>query len=223
MNLLDVFNENEKLRSEWAEDLNTEHPSTLQRGSHKKVWWRCDKGHEWQAMVYARTQNGTSCPYCSGRNAIPGETDLITKYPDIARQWDYEKNGDLDPRNVTAGSNKKVWWRCDKGHSWQVMVNSRTQSGSGCPYCSGYMAIPGENDLVTLRPDIANQWDYENNIDITPQNVTVGSKRKVWWRCAKGHSWQAVVFVRTTIGTGCPVCAGKGRGAKSSTKIFRRN
>ena len=25
-------------------------------------------------------------------------------------EWDYEKNGSLTPKNVTAGSIKKVWW-----------------------------------------------------------------------------------------------------------------
>ncbi len=33
--------------------------------SGKKVWWICDKGHEWEAFVRARN-HGTGCPYCSG-------------------------------------------------------------------------------------------------------------------------------------------------------------
>ena len=218
MNLLDFFIENEKLRSEWAEDLNTEDPSKLQRNSREKVWWRCEKGHSWQTQVISRTMNGSSCPYCSGRKAIPGETDLATKHPDIARQWDYEKNGDLDPQNITPGSAKKVWWSCEKGHSWQAMVYSRATGGNGCPYCSGYNVIPGKTDLATLRPDIARQWDYEKNLDIVPQNVAVRSRRKVWWRCEKGHSWQVEVYIRTHNGRGCPVCSGEGRGAKKLHK-----
>ena len=208
MNLLDFFIENEKLRSEWAEDLNTEDPSKLLRSSNKKVWWRCEKGHSWQTQVISRTMNGSGCPYCSGRKAIPGETDLATKYPDIARQWDYEKNGGIDPQNVTAGSTKKAWWRCEKGHSWQVTVNNRTKSGSDCPYCVGKRAIPGETDLVTKHPDIASQWDYEKNGDLDPQNVTAGSHKKVWWRCEKGHSWQTMVYSRAAGGNGCPYCSG---------------
>lgn len=137
MTLQDFFSENAKLSAEWAADLNTDLPSDLLPSSHKKVWWRCEKGHEWQAMVFSRTQNGTNCPYCSGHKVIPGETDLISLRPDIAKQWDYEQNCDVDPQSVTAFSHKKVWWRCEKGHSWQAMVFSRTRNGTGCPVCAG--------------------------------------------------------------------------------------
>ena len=42
-----------------------------------------------------------------------------------------------------------------------------------------------------------------------PRTVTYGSKRRVWWKCAHGHEWQAAVYTRTGAGTGCPVCGGK--------------
>ena len=45
--------------------------------SHKKVWWKCSKGHEWQAVVASRNR-GSGCPYCSGRKAISGINDLET-------------------------------------------------------------------------------------------------------------------------------------------------
>jgi hypothetical protein len=34
--------------------------------SHKKVWWRCSKGHEWQTTIADRS-SGTGCPYCAGK------------------------------------------------------------------------------------------------------------------------------------------------------------
>ena len=33
---------------------------------------------------------------------VVGKNDLETLYPDIAREWDYEKNGDLTPGKVSA-------------------------------------------------------------------------------------------------------------------------
>lgn len=32
--------------------------------SHKKVWWVCNRGHEWQALFSSRTHLGTGCPFC---------------------------------------------------------------------------------------------------------------------------------------------------------------
>jgi len=42
----------------------------------------------------------------------------------------------LTPEGVVAGSNKKVWWLCDKGHEWCATIHNRS-AGSGCPHCSG--------------------------------------------------------------------------------------
>lgn len=73
--------------------------------------------------------------YCSGLLAIPGENDLTTLFPDIAAQWNREKNGDKVPEQFLPMSACKVWWKCQKGHEWKSAISSRT-AGSGCPYCS---------------------------------------------------------------------------------------
>ena len=209
MTLLDIFIENEKLRKEWAADLNNDKLLNLAGSSQKKVWWRCSKGHEWQATVKSRVYLESNCPVCSNVKIAPGVNDLATLSPDVAAQWHPERNGNLTPQMVGKGSSKKVWWRCEKGHEWQATVVSRVGSGYGCPCCVGLRVIPGETDLVTLRPDIAAQWDYERNGDIDPRNVSASSHKKVWWRCEKGHSWQAMVTSRTDKNTGCPCCIGR--------------
>jgi hypothetical protein len=78
----------------------------------------------------------------------------MTTHPDLAAQWNYSKNNGLEPDQVTAGSEKRVWWICSKGHEWQAKIRSRSARAQGCPYCSGRYAIKGENDLATLRPDL---------------------------------------------------------------------
>ena len=121
-------------------------------GTRRKVWWRCPNGHSWRATVFSRTSLGTGCPVCTGRQALAGENDLTTLYPDIAAQWDEEKNGALHPSNVTAGSNRPVWWRCEKGHSYRTIIAQRVQRGDGCPYCANRKVLPGFNDLATAAP-----------------------------------------------------------------------
>ena len=79
---------------------------------------------------------------------------------ELIEQWSREKNESISPRNVTSGSNKKVWWKCEKGHQWEAVISSRTR-GIGCPYCSGRLAIPNETDLATVHPEIAKEWNYK--------------------------------------------------------------
>ena len=79
-----------------------------------------------------------------------GVNDLATLRPEIAEEWDIEMNPGISPSDVTCGSEKKIWWRCEEGHSWQAKVYSRTE-GRGCPECAHNRAVlqPGINDLAT--------------------------------------------------------------------------
>lgn len=181
-------------------------PYDVSYGSKRKVWWRCEKGHEWQAIVYTRT-DGANCPYCAGKLAWPGENDLASQRPDLAAQWHPMKNGSVRPDRLLLGSHYKAWWICAKGHEWQAVVKSRT-NGCGCPVCANRSLVAGENDLAVKHPELAQQWNAARNGTLTPRDLVAGSHRKVWWKCAKGHEWQASVVSRVH-GAGCPVCAGK--------------
>ena len=143
------------------------------------------------------------------------KNSLERMYPDIAAEWDYEANGNLTPAQVTPGSGRKVWWQCkQKGHRWEAAVYNRV-AGNHCPYCNHKRAIPGENDLATLYPSLAAEWDYAVNGNLTPDKVTVGSKRKVAWVCTKGHRWDQIIKCRVISantskrGALCPYCCGE--------------
>ena len=189
-------------------------PADVSAGSQRSVWWRCEKGHSWRAAVRSRTV-GSGCPICAGKQLSLGENDLAALYPALAKQWDAEKNGRLTPRDVLPGTEKKVWRRCERGHSWRAAVSSRTRAGSGCPYCAGKQVLPGFNDLATLEPRVAAEWHPTLNGTLTPQMVTTGSRKKVWWQGQCGHVWCAVIFSRAgKQHCGCPVCSGNVRSRK---------
>ena len=110
-------------------------PNNFTVSSGRKVWWKCKNcGQHWQASVANRVK-GSGCPYDTGRLAILGKTDLTTQYPNLAAEWDYEKNGEFGPENFSAKSKKKKWWKCKNcGRSWYATIRNRT-NGSRCPHC----------------------------------------------------------------------------------------
>ena len=204
----DLATLNPELAAQWSQQ-NEFGPETVTPGSMKKVWWRCEKGHQWKAIISSRT-NGAGCPYCANRKVIPGENDLETFNPDLAAQWDQARNGKLTPRDVSPYANRSVWWTCKRGHAFKAPVAQRSTSLTGCPYCTNRKVLVGFNDLATTEPEVAAQWAQDLNGSLTPQKVTKGSSKKVWWRCQFGHVWQAVIFSRTgSRRAGCPVCAGR--------------
>ena len=75
-------------------------PEQVAPASNKKVWWICDKGHEYQATIASRTQRGGGCPYCANTKVLPGFNDLATKYPHVAAEWHPTKNAPLTPDQV---------------------------------------------------------------------------------------------------------------------------
>ncbi len=202
--LADLF---PRLVSEWHPTKNNGlKPTDVTSNSHKNVWWRCSKGHEWQTTVKNRS-HGIGCPYCSNKRVLQGENDLATINPSLASEWHPTKNGDLEPTDVTKSSHKNIWWKCANGHEWQATVNTRDR-GHGCPYCSNQKVLVGKNDLATVNPKLASEWHPTKNGNLMPTDVMAGSQKRVWWRCSNNHEWQTTVYSRSD-GTGCPYCAGR--------------
>ena len=196
------------LVKEWDNEKNGQlKPETVARFSKKKVWWICKEGHSWQAAVFHRTANG--CPICSGKKVLPGVNDFATLYPEIAGEWDFEKNEGLRPDEIRPGSNVRVWWKCRLGHGWQISPNHRTGRGSGCPYCANQKVLAGYNDLESKHPELVSEWDMEKNEGYTPKDFVYQSNKKVWWICKEGHSWEQRISDRTRLLRGCPYCAGQ--------------
>ncbi|MFF2531519.1 zinc-ribbon domain-containing protein [Brevibacillus sp. NPDC058079] len=184
-------------------------PNDIVAGYRKNVWWLCEKKHEYPASPKNRTGvNKTGCPYCSGRKALP-ETCLAVTHPEIAKEWHSKLNGNLTPNDVLPGRNAKVWWVCpERKHEYQSAPVDRTRKDNptNCPYCANKKASE-DNCLAVLFPDLLKEWDYEKNGSITPYNIVPGREAKTWWLCpAKGHSYRASPYIRTTTDRGCPYC-----------------
>ena len=129
----DLASKYPEILSTWDYHKNMISPSEIAFGSDKKIWWICSQGHSYLRSVNNQRSN-KNCPVCSGRTVLSGFNDLTTTHRAIAKEWCYDLN-DLRPTDISAGSHKKVWWKCDScGHKWNAAVYTRT-SGHGCPIC----------------------------------------------------------------------------------------
>ena len=206
----DLPTTNPSLIEEWDyEKNNIVVPEMFSRGSKAKVWWKCSKGHSWDATIASRASGGKGCPVCAGQKVVSGYNDLQTLFPDVAKYWDYEKNGKLKPSQVSSKTKRVVWWVCDKGHSYDMSVDKKTSRGFGCPICSNYRIVPGINDLATTNPELIFEWSQEKNGTLTPQQIGKNSTKRIWWICQKGHEWTATPHDRTQDNTGCPICSAR--------------
>ena len=203
-------------------------PDLVAAHSGKKAYWICENGHSYSSVIASRTSDDAcGCPVCSNAGPVLyqdgmyiGEHSLAKDAPEIALEFDAQKNG-ISADNIAVSSNKKMWWKCSVcGYEWQSKVNNRTSSlKTGCPQCARVQNKQGnkkrENlvakngSLLDHYPELCQEWDYDKN-EIKPTEVSSGSVKKVWWICNSGHHYQSCINHRTSKKkTGCPYCANK--------------
>ena len=237
------------LFKEWNAARNTYiNPYSLRANSHTRVYWECTKCHygaeneDWKTSVTQRVGQQTGCPGCgyncfddtyhstSGTSiAVPGVSDVVSRYPKLIEEWHAELNKNLQPNRLKPSSRKLIYWRCAKcGHgndgNWYVRIGDRVQSKTGCPVC-GYnwytdayqkngspIVLPGVNDIAsTEHKNILSEWHPTLNSHISMDGVTVGSHTDIYWECSKCHygkagEWHNTINSRTNQKSGCPIC-----------------
>ena len=190
---------------EW--DVEKNHGLTadmVNANSNVKYWWRCKLGHSYKSTPANKLPYGYGCSICTGHQLLTGFNDLETVAPDVAKEWDYERNSPLIPSKVKAGTQKRVWWICPKGHSYQTGVANRTVNKTRCPVCYGTATLKGYNDFLTSYPELKDMWDYDKN-KVDPISLRSGSTKSAWWKCEKGHLWKKTVASQIKT-IKCPVC-----------------
>ena len=211
---------NPDLLLDWNKEKNGKlNPDYFSYSSEKRIWWKCRFcGYEWQATVASRSA-GNGCAACAGQVVIVGKNDLASCVPELLSEWDYEKNMDFSPTQVTVRSNKKVWWKCSIcGNEWKAAINNRARGLSlkGCPDCAR-KRMQEERDeayrkkvgsLAQNHPELLEEWDYEKN-EIDPDSVTSRSGKKAYWICKTcGYKWCTPISNRTA-GHGCRICSAR--------------
>ena len=137
------------------------------------------------------------------------EKSLETTHNELIEIW-HERNLPLQPSNFSYGSNQKVWWKCKVvlHHEWEAPISS-VAKGHRCPICVGQTPSQ-DNNLGFKFPVVAMEWHPTKNGDLSANDFTWGSGKKVWWKCPKGedHEWEAAIRHRTSNNSGCHFCSG---------------
>lgn len=114
--------------------------STKYIRSDKKLEWQCLKNNckEKFLACWNDIYSGEGCSYCRGLK-VGKSNCLATNHPELLKEWDFEKNKDITPYNVTSGSHKSVCWKCLKcNYEWEAEIHNRVNNKTGCPNCDSY-------------------------------------------------------------------------------------
>jgi len=206
---------------EWHPTKNGElKASDFTHGSNKKIWWLCKEVcpegclHEWNTTLSKRIGLNRGCPWCSGSRICIHKSILHT-HPEVANEWHMEKNSHLNIKEISAGSEKKVWWLCSKSckdgciHEYQAIVCNR--ANGACKWCSG-RNVCIHNSIVTTHPQLVAEFHPEKNKDIDPSTLSSRCSVRINWLCKKTceygckHEWNTTISNRIVLNRGCPYC-----------------
>lgn len=156
----------------------TKSPGEFTASSITPIVWLCPKGilceHSWIMPINQRIRH-PNCPFCTNRKLCL-DNCLHTKFPTIALDWDYDKNGTLTPFKVQAGAKRKVYWQCSRcSHRWAAEVRSRTSKtkgkSNGCPQCyrqCSKQELFFYSQLLYIFPNALNDYKIDRfRYDIT--------------------------------------------------------
>lgn len=185
-------------------------PDNFKPFSQKKAHWKCKKhdDHLWEEKIAITVRHNGGCPFCSFHR-VSDLNRLSKLYPDLAEQWHSTLNGKKTPDEFGKGSREVVWWQCKKDHRhvWDASISSRVGQRQGCPFCAG-KRVNESNSLAAIKPQIAKEWHPTKNSNLSPENVTCQSSKKVWWLCPNGHEQFQPISSRVKRKNGCPYCSG---------------
>ncbi len=123
------------IASEWSDRNLPLTADSVNHKSRKNVWWHCNEcGTEWKGVIHSRI-NGRQCPVCAEQKVLSGYNDLETTDSEVLSEWDYDKNTDILPSQVTRNSMRIVWWKCGLGHSYREKIAIKVTEEKKCPIC----------------------------------------------------------------------------------------
>lgn len=153
-----------EIAASWDYDKNEIKPNEIGLGGNKTFWWKCEKGHSYDMLIHQRLR-GQNCPYCSNHRLLVGFNDLETTNPELAKEWDYEGNYPLTPKEIVAGNHNKFSWICSRcGHKWKVAPHTRL-AGTGCPKCSSERQTSFPKQAILFYLSKITSVESRHNLD----------------------------------------------------------
>ena len=170
--------------------------------SGKKLKWKCENGHIWEAEVH-NVKSGSWCPIC-GRVRSRPKSLTIDEMSNLAAT-----HGGRCLSTQYLNVDSKLKWQCAKGHIWQALPSS-IKKGHWCAECAGNMKLNLDNAKAVAQERGGQCLSLEYN----------GNHTRLKWQCAEGHVWFATLS-NIKWGRWCPECS-SGLGERICRAFFEQ-
>lgn len=179
---------------ELAKKMNGECLSVKYLGTNSKAKWKCEKGHEWEAVPKS-IKKGHWCPFCNGRLR---EGDTLEEVASIALS-----KGGKCMSTTFKNLKEKLSFVCSEGHSFETSSDGVIYTNKWCPYCA-------KNKVIDPLKDMNDHAISRGGKFISTEYVN--GRSPLTFECADGHVWNTTYSSIKHRKSWCPKCHNKNRG-----------
>ena len=214
-------------KSKYWSDKNELKPNEVFKSTHSKFWFDCDFcNHKFETALnnITKLKNPTWCPYCANLKLCYNDNcNLCFEKSFVSHEksqyWNKEKNGDINPRNITKGTNSKYWFNCVLcNHTFDTAISGITRKNEPrwCNYCVNRKLCEDDNCKICFEKSFVSHeksqyWNKEKNGDVNPRKVFKCSKTRCWFDCVVcNHTFESTLNdITSKRPTWCPYCTNK--------------
>lgn len=210
-----IENNRQDILNRWDYELNKNNPNEINYRTSKKYYFKCPYNihkSELKKIVNV-TLNHEGSIDCKACNSFAqwGIDNICKDF--LEMYWDYDKNINIDPWDISRATHKKVWIKCqekDYHGSYDISCSNFTTKNLRCSYCSSIGGkVHSLDSLGKLLEDIGLLYLWSDKNKKTPYEYTPMSNQKVWWKCKDGKHED---FCRTIKNSNksyfrCPNCS----------------
>jgi very-short-patch-repair endonuclease len=215
-------------KSKFWSNKNEGKPQDYALNSHKKFWFDCECGHEFEMILRNINCRDSWCPYCVNKKLCENDScnkcfskSFASHYR--ASNWSFKNK--VEPKEVFKTSHKSYLFNCECGHNFNSSPKTVTYNNSWCPYCSNppkklcnniQNCVSCQNKTFA-SVERSNFWSIKNKMK--PIEVFKSSAVKFIFDCDKCNEAFTSKLCHITDGSWCPNCRYKTE--EKLTKILK--
>jgi very-short-patch-repair endonuclease len=200
-------------KSKFWSNLNTLKPNEVALNSHKKFWFDCECGHEFESSLLNINQGNSWCPYCYNRK-LCGNCDNCNKksFASHPKSICWSDKNEIKPNEVLKGSEKKYYFNCDKcPHELLISLKQISCQNRWCSYCSHQKLCENKECSMCWDNSFASveRSKYLNDKTINPRMLFKSTNKKFNFDCDICNKVFPCQLADITRGIWCSFCVNK--------------
>ena len=202
------------------ENMNVK-PRDIALNDHDRYWFKCGEcKHDF--MTSSNDVNGGGwCGFCANLSRCKDENcqfcfDHSFASHEKAKFWHQSENGDVRPRDVAKGCDKKYWFKCGEcHHNLYISPHKISTSNRWCIFCVNQSRCDDEKCQFCFNHSFASHekakfWHPTENGDVRPRDIALNSGKKYWFKCGEcEHEFSILPSNVNANGAWCVMCRNK--------------